>query len=170
MKKLILILILFALVGKVSAGGEISGCDNIISSGLWNLTADIKNSTISRCINLTANDLIFDCQGHLIDGDDDADYGMYILGNNVTVKNCRISDWDANGIRLITGDGNVLKNINISSCPDYGIQTSGSNNNKFYNITFNASGLWDFWSVDGINCGQYFENVTSDRGEIKYYN
>jgi len=47
------------------------------------------------CMDITADNVILDCQGHLIDGNDTQfTYGVHVdQHNNVTVKNCILSDW-----------------------------------------------------------------------------
>ena len=75
----------------------ISGCTSITSSGEYYLDSDIINSGTSKCINITANNVILDCQNHKIDGDDFANYGIYISRpskqtTNITIKNCIINE------------------------------------------------------------------------------
>jgi len=79
-------------VYTIYTGGEIDNCAKLVDSyGHYVLTADIINSSTSPCIDIQADNIVFDCQNHLIDGDDNADYGIYIVGKtNVTVRNCRV--------------------------------------------------------------------------------
>jgi hypothetical protein len=46
----------------------ISDCTNITSSGTYYLTANITNSAATVCINISANNVVFDCLGNKIDG------------------------------------------------------------------------------------------------------
>ena len=66
-------------VYTIYTGGEIDNCAKLVDSyGEYVLTSDIINSSTSYCINISANNIVFDCQNHLIDGDDSAQYGIYI--------------------------------------------------------------------------------------------
>ena len=76
----------------------ISSCSTLNESGaIYYLTENIINSSTSYCINISANNVILDCQNHKIDGDDSADYGIYVYrssqeATNITIKNCIVSD------------------------------------------------------------------------------
>ncbi len=93
------------------------------------LTTDITDSPAVTCMNITANNITLDCQGHLIDGDDSADYGIYVYRSssqttNITIKNCILKDWDSANIYFGKAHGNTLENITTYSSPDYGIYLS----------------------------------------------
>ncbi len=92
------------------------------------LTADITdypfNYTNPICINSSAfNNKTFNCQNHLIDGNDSLNgYGFYLVNNSGnTIKNCRIKDVFI-GIFLYAG-----------------YPPAGSNNNKIINNVINSS-------------------------------
>ncbi|RLF10664.1 MAG: hypothetical protein DRJ69_02840, partial [Thermoprotei archaeon] len=125
---------------------EITNCSTLNESGAtYYLTQDIINSTQSYCINISANDITLDCQGHLIDGDDAADYGIYIYRSsaqttNITIKNCKVSDWDGVNIYLVYANGNTITNTTTFSSPDFGIELAGSDSNTLSNITSYSNG------------------------------
>jgi len=128
----------------IGIGENFSRCAIFIDPGTYKLTADIVNSTTSNCLNLQANDIVLDCQGHLLDGDDAADYGIYIKRDsaqttNITIKNCIIKDWGSANIYLYYADGNFLENISVSSSPNNGIYLDNSNSNTLANITAYAN-------------------------------
>ena len=92
------------------------------------LTADITdypfNYTNPVCINSSAfNNKTFNCQNHLIDGNDSLNgYGFYLVNNSGnTIKNCRIKD--------------VFIGIFLYS----GYPPTSSNNNKIINNVINSS-------------------------------
>ena len=132
---------------EINIDPTVSGCTDITSSGEYYLDQDIVNSGTSYCINISANDVVFDCQGHKVDGDDSADYGIYIYRSslqttNVTVRNCEVSDWDTANIHVHWADGNAFENITTFSSPDYGINLDSSNSNTFTNITTYSNGYY----------------------------
>ncbi len=127
---------------SVSVSAEerpVSSCETLDEEGVYVLTTDIMDSSTSPCIDIQANNVIFDCENHLIDGDDSAEYGIYISRSsqqttNVTIKNCRVSDWSSANIYLYNANGNILENITAYSGDD-GIWLSSSNSNVLISIT-----------------------------------
>jgi parallel beta-helix repeat protein len=92
-------------VGAVTAGPgtdatTVTGCDTIDSAGSYEFTTDVTNSTLDSCINVTASNVIFDGQGHRIDGDGtgSGELGINVTGSstlsNVTVREVTLTDWD----------------------------------------------------------------------------
>ena len=62
-------------------------CTNITQPGTYYLTKDITDSSATYCMNISANNVILDCQGHLIDGTDNSNtYGIYSNKLNITIK------------------------------------------------------------------------------------
>jgi len=114
----------------------ISDCATLNAEGAtYILDSDITDSSTSNCIDITANNVVLDCQGNTIDGNDAADVGIYLNSvTNVTIKNCSLTDWDSAGIRLNGATLNRINNTNISSCPDEAIELKDSSNNN--NLTF----------------------------------
>jgi len=96
-----------------------------------------------RCINIQANDVTLDCQGHTIQGDDVADYGIYIHRDsvqttNITIKNCIVTDWDSANIYLYRANGNNITNVTSNSSPDYGFYLYYSDSNTILNSITNS--------------------------------
>jgi len=55
----------------------ISDCTTLdIDSATYYLDTNISNSTTGSCMDITADNVILDCQGNIIDGNDAADYGI----------------------------------------------------------------------------------------------
>ena len=83
----------------------ISGCSVITSSGTYTLNQSITDSSTSYCINISANDVILDCDGHTIDGDGAADHAIHSDGfKNITIKNCVCSGWDTTTVHMQNTD------------------------------------------------------------------
>ncbi|MFH1642989.1 MAG: LamG-like jellyroll fold domain-containing protein, partial [Nanoarchaeota archaeon] len=122
----------------------ISQCSNLTQAGAtYYLDADIIDSSTNYCIKLVADNITFDCQGHTIDGDDIADYGVGLSSSaNSTLRNCIITDWDTYGLFVFSSSENsLIENVNISSCIDYGIYLS-SDNVTFVNVNSSSNGQY----------------------------
>jgi len=123
---------------------EIFNCTVIDAPGTYYLVQDILNSGTSGCINITANNVSFDCQGHTIQGNDVADYGIYVYRTsatttNVTIKNCVLTDWDTMAIYLYYAKNNMLQNLSLTSNPDDAIRMRNSDYNDLKNISVSNS-------------------------------
>ena len=105
----------------------ISSCQELnINYSTYYLTQDIINSPATVCINISANNIVLDCQGHIIDGIGasgskgilvDRRYaGIYIgYPANVTIKNCILTDWGEEGIFFFFAGENVIENVTLDS-------------------------------------------------------
>jgi len=158
----------------------ISGCTSITSSGEYYLDSDIINSTSMYCINITANNVVLDCQNHKVDGDDSAIYGIYVnrasrQNTNITIRNCIVTDWAAAGIFFQNASNNTVQNTtaksnsrgirfwysesnmvrDVRSNENYiGIEIRKVNFSSFENITLKDN------SNDGVGGGDYCNNNT----------
>ncbi|MCK5176889.1 MAG: right-handed parallel beta-helix repeat-containing protein, partial [Candidatus Aenigmarchaeota archaeon] len=127
-----------------TTSNDISDCTNLNEEGkTYYLTADIIDSTDWVCMNISANNVILDCQGHTIDGNNIAPHGIAIERDssettNNTIRNCTLSDWSDAGLYLSYSNGNNITNITANSNKDSGIRLRmSSNNNIFTNIIAN---------------------------------
>lgn len=124
------------------------------------MKADVFNYS-DTCIVIAANDVVFDCKGHIIDGTKSSySVGVDVYGKNVTVKNCTISDF-VFGISAISAAANVtIVNNTIDDCTvsldievadnitvrnnvfnssyGYAVQTLYSSGNVIFNNQFNT--------------------------------
>ena len=145
--RLVLIL-LFLFSVSFSFGVDISDCSTLDSvNTIYYLTADIIDSTTSHCMDVQASNVTLDCQGHIIDGNDIADQGIYLYStsyNNFTLKNCIVRDWDTGNIYLKYGDDNTIVNVTSISSPDYGVYLYGNegNNITYLNASNNNYGIY----------------------------
>ena len=150
---------------------NISGCSVLNQPGeTYYLTADIINSGTSHCINIYANNVTLDCQWHRIDGDDSADYGIYIYRSsqettNITIKNCIVTDWYSANIYFENASGNTLENIVANSGRGYGIYLYYSSSNILQNITANSNSLYGIYLSHSSS--NILQNVTVK--ENQYY-
>ncbi|PKP54492.1 MAG: hypothetical protein CVT90_00995, partial [Candidatus Altiarchaeales archaeon HGW-Altiarchaeales-3] len=113
------------------------------------LTTDINHN--ETCIIFPANNKIFDCGGHTIEGDGiGGDVGIYLNGKeNNTIKNCIITDF-YDGIRLVYSPINTLTNNTANNNTRYGIYLGSSSNNALTNNTANDNGNGTYGDGDGI--------------------
>ena len=91
----------FLMLGAVSfASINIDNCTELNETGeTYFLTADIMDSEVSQCMDITADNVSLDCQGYLIDGIGSTDSdGIFADGSitaysNITIKNCMVAGW-----------------------------------------------------------------------------
>jgi len=112
-----------------SGGGNVSSCGSIDGTGQYYLTQNITSG--GTCITINNNNIMFDCQGYTIDGDDSGyDHGVYDYGyDNITIKNCIVTDF-ANGICFAYGaDNGAIVNNTLNSNTNDGIYAYQNSNN-----------------------------------------
>ncbi|OYT53384.1 MAG: hypothetical protein B6U72_05980 [Candidatus Altiarchaeales archaeon ex4484_2] len=110
------------------------------------LDSNITNASTSFCINVSTNNITFSCQGNRVDGADQPAMplsGIYIQRDikqetNVTVRDCRVSDWENGDIYLWNVEGVLLQNIIqdvLSGSGDNGIHLNNASFNTLHNIS-----------------------------------
>ncbi|WP_456368591.1 NosD domain-containing protein [Geoglobus sp.] len=138
-KPAVIVLLIVSIVYLVSpsmAETVVNNCTVIDSPGYYVLTADILDNSSGVCINITASDVVFDGNGHLIDGTNGWDtYGIYVYNSttrleNVTIKNVNLTDWDY-AIYLNNTLDVKLENITLEA--NYGIHILNSENHTVEN-------------------------------------
>jgi parallel beta-helix repeat protein len=167
MRKAIIFALAFLLLMPLArADTYLTDCAELNVTGeTYYLTQDIINSTATTCMNISANNVIFDCQGHTIDGTDTSDtYGIYVYRSpatttNITIKNCVMTDWNV-GIYLDSSNSNNLSNITANSNSEYGIYLTYSNSSTLSNITANSN-TYDGICLDSSNSST-LSNITAN--------
>ncbi len=138
---------------------SISNCAELNQAGTtYTLTADIINSASSTCMDITANNIVLDCQGHTIDasGTVSNTHGISIsrgtaTNTNITVRNCIVTDW-SNGIYFALSYNNIITNNTANNNWD-GIDFVSSGNSIITNNTANNNhffGIWLYYSSNNI--------------------
>lgn len=118
---------------------SISTCANLNVAGTtYYLTADIINSSTSYCMNISANNIVLDCQGHLIQGNTTSVYGVYIsrsleTSTNITITNCTVANWDVANIYVYKSTNNTIDNVKSNESQNYGIYIYTANGNNITN-------------------------------------
>ena len=120
----------------------LTDCQDVSSSGVYVLTQNV-NST-EGCFNVTANDVIFDCNNSNINhSTSTAGYAFNISGTNFTIENCNISHYvDVSPIAdvIIESNGGVLQNNTLTdSVSAIGAANVTIQNNSLYDLTLNES-------------------------------
>ena len=151
--KIYRVLLLFTLVILFAGPNlaiNITDCADLDQPGeTYLLTEDIINSSASHCMNISANNVTLDCQGHTIDGIDSAStYGIYIYrfpetNVNITVKNCRVSDWYY-GFSISYVDNISIINCTSNSNSYRGFEIYSCKSSTFINLTANLNGWVGF--------------------------
>ena len=103
------------------------------TTGTLNITA---NTTLTENhtgdISIDANNITLDCAGFMVAGPGPTQFaGIDLDGRTgVTVKNCEVSGFDFEGIRLATSTGNNLINNTVLNNGRHGIDLSFSSNDN----------------------------------------
>ena len=148
----------------------ISICSNLDESGeIYYLTTDV--STSGTCMNIQADNITLDCQGHTIIGNRTGS-GVSIQSDNVVVENCTISNY-SNGIYEYNGDFNSMIN-NILKDNDYGIYAMRSDYEIINSSIFQNNSQYDI----KLTCEAYhgcggaiaYNNIFNDTHYIYAYN
>jgi parallel beta-helix repeat protein len=127
------------------------------------LTEDIIHHD-GTCIEWSANNTTFDCDGHLIDGDHAGGLGNVgielIAASNNTIKNCTLSGFGS-GIRASGGSGNRFVDSQVSD-NEVGLRFENSEANSVRGniVQNNIDGLVLSQSSDHIITGNRVNNNT----------
>ncbi|MCK5177403.1 MAG: right-handed parallel beta-helix repeat-containing protein [Candidatus Aenigmarchaeota archaeon] len=159
------------LLQNVSAGASpISSCTTISSSGEYQLTKDLFSSSSITCIDITADNVVLDCQNYTIEGvsfmkGEGPMYGssgIQITRNNptntkVTIKNCVVQKVFY-GIYLKNADNNTLDHNTIRSNTK-GIMLYSSSKNKLSGNKVSDNSMSGMWLEQNSNNNTLFDNV-----------
>jgi parallel beta-helix repeat protein len=145
----------------------ISSCQELnINYSTYYLTRDIINSPATVCINIRANNVTLDCQGHIIDGIDalgstgilvDRGYTFDFFGypTNVTIRNCILTDWGEKGISFFFASNNVIENVTLDS-NFMGIYLGMSMYNKISKVISKNNDRWGIY----LGGNTWFNNIS----------
>jgi len=151
----LLTLALICLAGTAEAT-DITTCQTITIPGNYNLTTDIQDSTSNRCIEITANNVCLDCQGHTIDSDGTGRYGIYIsrttpTDTNITIKNGTIKDWRSSNIYLRNANENLIEDMQSLDSNYAGIQLRSTKRNNLTRLVSNGNNQYGYYLYDTYN-------------------
>ncbi len=142
---------------------QLTQCQNISSPGTYVLVNDV--SAVGTCFNITAHNVVLDCQGKRINYAVSASgYGVFVdKKNNSTIKNCRIFGGNYNnafGIYLYLSNYSRVEvnNVSTSGSSAYGVFLgSSSNYNTISGNNVSTSGS----SAYGVFLGSSSNNTIS---------
>ena len=156
MRRVLLYLLIMVLAIPLSYQTDIYNCQTISTSGVYNLKSNIYDYT-TTCFRINANDVILNCEGHVIDGNKGSgDYGIRINNyNNITIINCNVQQFDR-GIYVNRGSDIHIDFSQVSDNKNYGIYAYRTNDIYIWNTTIenNKYGLYG-------NRNQYLELFSS---------
>jgi parallel beta-helix repeat protein len=131
-----------ACPGSITTCDSCEDCTNKLD-GSYNmvmLTTDITNQWGDYCIIFGSSNVVFDGDGHKIDGDYfETGYGIYMSGKSGnTVKNCVVTDF-YNGIYLTGSSGNTIIGNTANSNRGDGVYLYDSSGNTISNNEANLN-------------------------------
>jgi len=150
------------------------------------LTKDIVDSSSTKCMDISANNIVFNCQNYTIDGIDGTNtYGIQISRasqevTDIKIVNCTVSDWQY-GIFIKNGNSNTI-NISTLTSNSYGIFIKNGNSNtiNISTLTSNSVGIYIWYSdqnlisrtkaISNVNDGIYIlrsESTTIENSTIE---
>ncbi len=117
------------------------------------LAANVSNRA-GTCIVFGADNVVFDCDGHTLDGDDSGtDSGISLAGKSGnTVKNCTVTDFYY-GIRLTSSSDDNTLEYNTTSSNEHGIYLYDASGNTIHHNLVNSN------SGEGIQL--YFSSMNT---------
>jgi len=160
------------------------GCGELYDNEIKILNNNITTS--SSCIIVRGNNVIVDCQGYWINGTNQINTtGIFIGGNNVTIRNCKLGNWGSrslypnkdcyndlggkeinfeNSSSVYIG-GNNVRILNSNFFNGFGaIRINGGDYEKINNVTikdFSYFGIYAYNSRDSNISNSYIEKIRS---------
>ena len=124
----------------------ISTCTTITSPGIYVLNSDISTSSGIGCLSIEANNVVLDCQGYVIPGNNSG-IGIGVFGNNSIIDDCYISNFET-GISYFGLNGALLKDSFLNNNTGQGVNVEEVSeivvrNNEFSNFDIDAVGSGD---------------------------
>jgi hypothetical protein len=129
MNKAIYALMFIAMIDGVFATTSIAACQNLSTLGeTYQLSGPVSLTTTTKysstgCFNITADNIILDCNGFSITVKDDSGWsptnpnqmaGVRIYANYTTIKNCIIYQAHT-GIYVSSANNGIMKNLTINT-------------------------------------------------------
>jgi parallel beta-helix repeat protein len=112
-------------------------CGGVLTQDM-NLDYNLLNCPANG-LNIGASNIMIDCHGHSINGSGSG-YGINVAYNNITIKNCNISNFNM-GIYLSSSNNKII-NSNASG-NQIGISLmGGANNNQIINSSAKGAGTY----------------------------
>ncbi|MFH2027819.1 MAG: NosD domain-containing protein, partial [Nanoarchaeota archaeon] len=154
-----------------NVGIGLTDCANMDAPGNYYLTQDIIDSTAYHCMNISANNVVLDCQGHKIDALVGSGYhGIYAyVLSNITVKNCFLSDWPNFYFYILGVHNSYFENVRLESevYGGFGFHVGG-NHNYFVGCSADSTANYGFYLPPYVN-NNTFVDVTANGSLYGFY-
>jgi PGF-CTERM protein len=150
----------------------IDSCRTIADDGRYVLTSDIQDSNQTVCVQILSSDVVFDGQGHTIDGGPNTSESVGVKVNNsltttsnVTVTNVTTTGWTA-GVYYLDARNGTIRNVNASANRRHGVLLRAASDTRLVNVTAVNNGRWSLYAVGnttnvtGINFETRSSNVS----------
>jgi parallel beta-helix repeat protein len=142
---------------------NITDCAELtIPNHTYYLTQNIIDTPMAHCMDIQANNVTLDCEGHTINGDNmSSEYGIFTSSYaNAVIHNCVITDWLTSGIRLESSINTIIYNNTLEYNYD-GIDIYPTSDAKIYSNHFYNNG--DGIDIEGGDSGSLiYNNYFSD--------
>jgi len=148
-----------------------SECSSMLASGNYDIVKLVNNleQVGGSCVSLILGEsnVVFDCDGHFIDGDDiaiDPDHGVAMMhGTNNSIRNCTISDFSRGIYLWDTTDHTITDNTLTSNGAGLRLGYANSGNVDGNDIVENYTGI-DISNSNNntINGNRVCDNIVTD--------
>ncbi len=159
----------FPVQSAQAAPTQVSSCTTITQPGTYVLTEDILQSGNDTCIEIDADDVDFDGDGHLITGEQVAGIpegrprtNAVAADNqtNVTVHNVEIGEWWYYGVHYTNVDDGTVRDATITGTNN-GVEFDANDDGTVSNVTIRV-GL-----LSGVVLDETTDTIVSDVHSIK---
>ena len=131
-------LTLLLVMGISFAATAVTECTTIAAPGYYYMANDVINNTADPCIEITTDDVIFDCNYHYLEAHEGAIYSGTANPHNLTIANCSI--FSANDPQIsIKGAGQDFHFLNLELNGSTPSLTFWANDSSVYNLSSNSS-------------------------------
>lgn len=149
---------LLVLLSFLAVAVTIDKCQNLTVAGeTYTLSKDISwTQSSGGCLNISANNITLDCQGHWINGTGKTyTYGVYNNEHDgVTVKNCKIAGLDHAIYWHVSADYGVISSNTLNSNDGSGVSLDFNCTNNRINdniVSDNGAGIVLTFNCDNNN-------------------
>lgn len=117
---------------------EVNNCSEMdVANMEYRMIADIDGATLKKCMNISAENVTFDCKDYNLKGINSTNYGVYSNHNSTTVKNCNLY-WFEDSIHFFDSFNGLITNIS-SIDSEFGIYLSGASNYTVSNVNVTSN-------------------------------
>lgn len=123
------------IIAEKAAVTPVSDCRKITTSGYYRLTADLVDRTEDLCIRIFASDVIFDGDGHRIDG-----VGKYLFtppgGSETSTKGLLVKQGPHTNV--------TIRNVEVTDY-GYGLWVQGTSEGRIVDNRFRDNGIYGIY-------------------------